>query len=392
MTPEKLKFAYMKNTRFTILVISILCLVTLVAMKPKAFENIFFTPAEIWKDTDGVHINAHGGGIVFNSGMYYWYGEFKTSGRAGNTTLFGVSCYSSADLYNWKNEGIVLKVEDNPNSEITKGCVIERPKVVFNKKTQKYVMWFHLELKNQGYNAARTGVAVSDSPKGPFTFIKSFRPNAGVWPKDFNEAYKVSSENDKNLKSWTDEWKEAIKNGLFIRRDFEKGQMARDMTIFVDTDGKAYHIHSSEDNLSIHISELTDDYLDFTNNWTVVAPAGHNEGPAIFKKDNTYYMITSGCTGWAPNAARSFKSKSIWGPWESLGNPCVGKDAELTFNSQSTYILPVQNKKDAFIFMADRWMPKDPIDGRYVWLPIEIKKGKPVLRWYDKWSLEFFDK
>lgn len=382
----------MRNTRFTILVISILCLITLVAMKPKAFENIFFTPAEIWKDTDGVHINAHGGGIVFNSGMYYWYGEFKTSGRAGNTTLFGVSCYSSADLYNWKNEGIVLKVEENPNSEITKGCVIERPKVVFNKKTQKYVMWFHLELKNQGYNAARTGVAVSDSPKGPFTFIKSFRPNAGVWPKDFNEAYKVSSENDKNLKSWTDEWKEAIKNGLFIRRDFEKGQMARDMTIFVDTDGKAYHIHSSEDNLSIHISELTDDYLDFTNNWTVVAPAGHNEGPAIFKKDNTYYMITSGCTGWAPNAARSFKSKSIWGPWESLGNPCVGKDAELTFNSQSTYILPVQNKKDAFIFMADRWMPKDPIDGRYVWLPIEIKKGKPVLRWYDKWSLEFFDK
>lgn len=375
----------MKKTRITILLICILCLGSLLAMKPKFIGNNFFMPGEIWNDTDGVHINAHGGGIVFNNGKYYWYGEFKTSGRAGNTTLFGVSCYSSKDLYNWKNEGIVLKVEEN-NSEITKGCVIERPKVVFNKKTKKYVMWFHLELKNQGYNAARTGVAISDSPQGPFKFIKSYRPNAGVWPKDFRDDFKVNSEKDKSLKWWTDEWKLAIAEGLFIRRDFEKGQMARDMTIFVDTDGKAYHIHSSEDNLSLHISELTDDYLDFTTNWTVVAPAGHNEGPAIFKKDNVYYMITSGCTGWDPNEARSFRSKSIWGPWESLGNPCVGKDAELTFHSQSTYILPVQNKEGSFIFMGDRWRPKDPIDGRYVWLPIEINNGKPVLKWYDKWS------
>lgn len=376
----------MKKTRLTILVICTLSLGALIAMKPKYTENNFFMPGEKWNDTEGVHINAHGGGIVFNKGMYYWYGEYKTSGRAGNTTLFGVSCYSSKDLYNWKNEGIVLKVEEDPNSEITKGCVIERPKVVFNKKTKKYVMWFHLELKNQGYNAARTGVAISDSPQGPFKFIKSYRPNAGVWPKDFKEEFKIVSEKDKSLKDWTDEWVEAVKNGLFVRRDYDKGQMARDMTIYVDTDGKAYHIHSSEENLTLHISELTDDYLDFTNNWTVVAPGGHNEGPAIFKKDNVYYMITSGCTGWDPNEARSFRSKSIWGPWESLGNPCVGKDAELTFHSQSTYILPVQNKEGSFIFMGDRWRPKDPIDGRYVWLPIEINNGKPVLKWHDKWS------
>jgi hypothetical protein len=382
----------MKKTHLTILVICIISFGALIAMKPKFLENNFFIPGEKWNDTDGVHINAHGGGIVFNKGIYYWYGEYKTSGSVGNTTLFGVSCYSSTNLYNWKNEGIVLKVEEDPNSEITKGCVIERPKVVFNKKTGKYVMWFHLELKNQGYNAARTGVAISDSPQGPFKFIKSYRPNAGVWPKGFKEEFKIVSEKDKSLKDWTDEWKEAVKKGLFIRRDFDKGQMTRDMTIFVDTDGKAYHIHSSEDNLTLHISELTDNYLDFTKNWTVVAPAGHNEAPAIFKKDNMYYMITSGCTGWDPNEARSFKSKSIWGPWESLGNPCIGANANLTFNSQSTYILPVQNKEGSFIFMADSWRPKDPIDGRYVWLPIEIINGKPVLKWHDKWSLETFDK
>ena len=34
-------------------------------------------------------------------------------------------------------------------------------------------MWFHLEPINRGYEAARSGVAVSDSPFGPFNFIES---------------------------------------------------------------------------------------------------------------------------------------------------------------------------------------------------------------------------
>lgn len=353
-------------------------------------ENDSFILGKPWKDTDGIHINAHGGGIVFMDGVYYWYGEHKTAGRGGNTAQEGVRCYSSKDLYNWKNEGIVLKVEKNPDSEITKGCIIERPKVIFNKKTRKYVMWFHLELKNQGYDAARAAVAISDTPKGPFKYIKSIRPNKTMWPMEFDDKLKSASIGENQLKSWTPEWLEAIKNGMLVRRDFEKGQMSRDMTVYVDDDDKAYLIYSSEDNLTLHIAELSDDYLSFTGKWTRMEPAGHNEAPAIFKKDGIYYMITSGCTGWDPNAARSFRSKSIWGPWEVLGNPCIGKGASLTFHSQSTFILPVQGKKDQFIFMADRWKPDNPIDGTYVWLPIKFNKEKPVLKWYDKWTLDVF--
>ncbi|MES2240293.1 MAG: glycoside hydrolase family 43 protein [Bacteroidota bacterium] len=353
-------------------------------------QNNGFIPAKKWKDANGVHINAHGGGVIFDNGTYYWYGEYKTAGRGGNTSLEGVSCYSSKDLYNWNNEGIVLKVEMDLNSEITKGCVIERPKVVFNKKSGKYVMWFHLELKNQGYDAARAAVATSDNPKGPFKFIKSYRPNKEVWPMNFEDKFKTASSNEAALQSWTPEWLLAIKNGMFVRRDFQAGQMSRDMTVYVDDDAKAYLIHSSEENLTLHVSELTDDYLDFTEKWNTVEPAGHNEAPAIFKQDGIYYMITSGCTGWDPNAARSFRSKSIWGPWEVLGNPCIGKEEELTFHSQSTYILKVEGKKDQFIFMADRWKPNNPIDGSYVWLPIKIVDGKPILKWYDQWNLDVF--
>ncbi|MBC3539141.1 glycoside hydrolase family 43 protein [Rufibacter sediminis] len=350
-------------------------------------------PGEIWPDTDGKHINAHGGGILFHKGIYYWFGEHKTAGRGGNSTLFGVGAYSSKDLTSWKNEDIVLKVEENDStSEIIKGCVIERPKVVYNAKTKKFVMWFHLELKGKGYEAARTGVATSDSPTGPFTYLKSYRPNAGVWPINVPSSLQAKKVDETNLKWWTPEWTKEVQDGLFIRRDFQQGQMARDMTVFVDDYGKAYHIHSSEENLTLHISELSDDYLSFTGKWSVLAPAGHNEAPAICKRNGKYYMITSGCTGWDPNAARSFVAESIMGPWKSLGNPCVGEGADLTFESQSTYILPVQGKKNAFIFMADRWRPKNPIDGRYVWLPLLFEDEKPILRWQDAWDLSVFDK
>ncbi|MBD9093235.1 MAG: beta-glucanase, partial [Bacteroides oleiciplenus] len=45
---------------------------------------------EVWKDTDGNVINAHGGGILFNNGKYYWFGEHRPS--SGFTTQVGVTC------------------------------------------------------------------------------------------------------------------------------------------------------------------------------------------------------------------------------------------------------------------------------------------------------------
>jgi beta-xylosidase len=250
-----------------------------------------------------------------------------------------------------------------------------------------------LELKGKGYSAARVGIAVSDNVTGPYTYLRSLRPNAGVWPQNMTEEQKTSNLTMADFSDWwTDEWMAAVHDGLFIRRDFDGGQMSRDMTLFVDDDGKAYHIYASEENLTLHIAELSDGYLSYTGKYIRVAPGGHNEAPAIFKKDGKYFMITSGCTGWDPNAARLFTSESIWGPWEQHQNPCVGDDADLTFHSQSTYILPVAGKDDAFIFMADRWTPKKPIEASYIWLPIQFENGLPVLKWMDQWNLRIFDK
>ncbi len=207
-------------------------------------------------------------------------------------------------------------------------------------------MWFHLELRNQGYHAARVGVAESKKLTGPYTYLYSFRPN---------------------------------------------GHMSRDMTLYVDENEEAYLIYSSRDNYDLRIVQLTDDYLLPTKKDSLLF-SQHREAPAIFKRKGTYYLITSGCTGWAPNKAMLHIAKNLFGPWKQENtNIMVGVNAEKTFNAQSTYVLPVKGKKDAFIFMANRWNPKELIDSRYIWLPIEFKNDLPVIEWRDAWNIKIFN-
>ena len=294
-----------------------------------------FVPGEVWHDRDGAPINAHGGGILFHEGTYYWHGELK-EGRTyvpasnkswGGTRVVagGVSCYSSTNLYDWKNEGVALpSVPDDPDHDLHCDKVIERPKVIYNQATKKFVMWLHVDSVD--YKAARSGVAVSDRPTGPFKYLGSFRPNAGVWPENATAA-------DKNPEQ-------------VLARDFKEGQMARDMTLFVDDDGKAYHFYASEENATMHVSLLTEDYLRPAGKYARIFVGRSTEAPAVFKRGGKYYLIGSGCTGWEPNAARLAVADHIFGPWTELGNPCRGADSEKTYFCQSTFVLPVQGRKD----------------------------------------------
>lgn len=351
-------------------------------------RNKFIMPGEIWPDTEGRHINAHGGAILFHEGVYYWFGEARLPHGENDKTNYGVSCYASTDLLNWTNEGLALKVLADTASLLGPGCVIERPKVIYNKKTHKFVMWFHHELRGQGYKAALTGVAISDRISGPYLYVRSMRPNAGVWPQNLSEEYRNKKVSEGELKSWSDEWKQAVIEGLFVRRDFQGGQMARDMTLFVDRKGKAWHVHSSEENMTLHFSELTDDYLDFTGRYWRVLPGGSNEAPAIFFHKGKYFMFTSGTTGWNPNPARLSTARKLTGEWKSTGNPCRGSDEEnkITFGSQSTNILKVEGTNDAYIYMGDRWTPRDLANSRHIWLPLVWEKGSPVIKWEKSWK------
>lgn len=315
-----------------------------------------FVSGEIWKDTDGNIINAHGAGILYHDGTYYWYGEQKGDSTYWNpkvpswecyrTEAGGVSCYSSKDLYNWKFEGVVLKPDTaDEKSDLHPSQVLERPKVIYNDKTGKFVMWLHVD--SHDYSKAAAGVAISDTPNGEFTYLGSMRPNE---------------------------------------------QMSRDMTLFKDDDGRAYHVYSSESNATLYISLLSDDYLKPSGKFTRNFIDKSREAPAVFKHNNKYYILSSGCTGWDPNVAEYAVADSMLGQWTVLGNPCHGKDADKTFFGQSTYVLPIPGKEGCFIAMFDKWNKTDLIDSRYIWLPVSFKNDSVSIDWSEKWNLTTFDK
>ena len=247
-------------------------------------------------------------------------------------------------------------------------AIIERPKLIYNEKTDKYIIWFHADgptaTSNSSYAAASAGVAISDTPYGPFKFIDRYRLN--VCPEDQEDFHPES-----------------------------KG-MARDMNLFVDDDKSAYIIYSSEENLTLYISKLNDEYtyletpVDeavYGKDFIRLFPGAQREAPAVFKKNGTYYLVSSGCTGWAPNQARYYKATSMLGEWTNEGDPCVGDTQKTTFDSQSTCVF--KTDEGTYVFMADRWNPEDLKNSRYIWLPVTFNDdGSIALEYTEEWTLK----
>ncbi len=286
-------------------------------------------------------INAHGAGVLFHGGVYYLFGEIKKGAtwRVPNqdwedyrVAAGGVSCYSSPDLKHWKHEGVALaSVIGDTANDLDTGRVIERPKVIYNARTGKYVMWMHIDRSDYSY--ARAGVAVSDRPQGPYKYLGSIRPN---------------------------------------------GQMSRDMTVYQDDDGRAYLFYASENNNTMQVCLLSDDYLRTTAVYRRILVGQRREAPAVFKSEGRYYLITSLCSGWDANAATYAVADSVLGVWKQEGNPCVGVDADKTFFSQSTFVLPLRGGR--FLFMADRWNKTDLERSGYLWLPLRVDNGRVEIR------------
>lgn len=310
-----------------------------------------FSPGKVWRDSSRRPINAHGGGMLYHAGVYYWFGENKEgptwlpeSNRSWDgyrVALSGVRCYTSRDLHRWDDQGLVLRaVPEDPTHDLHPTKVCERPKVIHNAATGRFVMWLHID--SEDYKAARAGVAVADKPTGPYQYLESVNP---------------------------------------------EGQESRDQTLFQDEDGTAYRIYSSENNDTTYISQLTDDYLRHSGRFVRVFEGRRMEAHVVFKHAGKYWFVASGCTGWDPNPARSAVADSIWGPWRELGNPCAGRDAAITFHAQSTFVFPVAGKPGIFIFMADRWNKRDLPKSRYLWLPVLFEHDRFIIPWRNRWEL-----
>lgn len=299
-------------------------------------------PGEPWLDNRGQHIQAHGGGILKVDDIYYWYGEDRSKDNEPGRRY--VACYSSKDLVNWTFRNQVFKPSVMP--DIGPRLVLERPKVYFNEKTQKYVMYMHIDGPatpddpGSDYALARVGIATCDKPDGDFEFVRSFRP---------------------------------------------LGKESRDIGQFVDDDGSAYLIFESRPDKGFYIAKLSDDYLDVERQVAFIkSPL---EGGAVVKYNGLYYAIGSALTGWDPNPNKYATAKSLEGPWSAFKD--IAPPDTKTYGSQSTLMLRVTGSKTtSVIFLADMWKPNTQWDSRYLWMPLQIGNGELKLPAPRPWTLD----
>ncbi len=189
--------------------------------------------------------------IAYFDGKYYIYPT--TDGVKWAPTSF--HAFSSTDLVNWKDEGIVLDLTDVPWTE---GKNAWAPAI--GEKNGKYYFYY---TANQEY----IGVAVGDSPVGPF--IDSGKP-------------------------------------LLTYKQY--GGRSIDPDFFMDDDGQAYLYWG---NKRLHAVKLADDLISFDGEVADITPTWYMEAPCVFKRKGKYYFT------WSVNDTRDSRYHVRWGWGES---------------------------------------------------------------------------
>ena len=285
-----------------------------------------------WFDTDGNIVNAHGACIVEDGGRYWLFGEYKSD---ESNAFPGFGCYSSPDLVNWKFERVVLPVQ--PDGILGPERVGERVKVMRCPSTGEYVMLMHAD--DMKYKDPNIAIAVCDRIDGDYRLLGTIEYDG------------------EPIKRW-------------------------DMGTFQDEDGTGY--------LLIHhgpIYRLSPDYRSIEAK--VADIKGMGESPAMFRKDDTYYLLTSHTTSWERNDNYYYTAPSPEGPWEHQGLFCP--EGSLTYNSQCTFVFPLKKDGDIIpMYMGDRWsFPHQASAATYVWMPIQVDGTRlSIPEYWNAWNID----
>ena len=349
-------------------------------------------PGQQWLDTKGNPIHAHSPQIFVHDGVYYWYGENKEHTVSGsNVWTWGIRAYRSTDFYNWEDLGLIIEPDTvNPLSPLHYSQTLDRPHILYNKNTGKWVCWIK-SMDTDGYFV----ILQADRFEGPYSIVKSLKP----------EGFGVG--------------------------DFD---MYAD-----DTTGKAY-VWFERPHWEMICAELSDDYLGtngkFSEHFIGLRPPYTREAPSHFVYRGRHYMFTSGTTGYVPNPSKVAAFDNYHGEYTDLGCPHVSDTYDDSFGSQIASVVKIPGK-NLYVALADRWLPqlagtdipvrtvksyaerykehkpfdrdystpqtKDKtamkrgkwdttVDSRYVFLPVTFDADdKPTLVWQDEWRLEDYD-
>lgn len=357
----------------------------------ESFCNQEVKPGEVWRDTRGKRIEAHAGGMLYENETYYWYGENKehTDGKSHIWT-WGIRMYASKDFYNWTDLGLIIPpVLDNPNSDLFPEKRVDRPHIIKNEKTGKYVCW--LKLCGASANFA---VLTADQLTGPYDLVKEQYNPFGMNIGDFD--------------------------------------------ISVDPDTKNAYLYCEAEHDMVVGIRLNDAYTEgveiVSKQYEHLHAPFCREGVTVFRRNDKLYMLTSGMTGYIPNQSDSAVSAGYEKPFESIGDPHVNDASMASFNSQIGQVFQVPGKKDLYVTIADRWVPDYVVDYKradilrraiasnhnpekyqvtdqekeelmkapmlesanthlatYVLLPIRFENEKPMIDWKDSWKLEDYE-
>lgn len=241
--------------------------------------------------------------MIYIDGTYYFYGENKekTDGKNG-IWHWGVRCYASKDLYNWEDKGLIIPPEpENQESSLHPASQMDRPHIIYNRETKKYVAW--LKIMNKDGTQTET-VLTADEFLGPYTKVRE-----GLKPLNMS---------------------------------------AGDFDLAVAPDGKAYYYFERVHSETI-CADLTADYTDVTGYYSTHFPHPYppyvREATAHFMRKNRHYLITSGTTGYLPNPSEVAAGDSWHGPFTVLGNPHPADKSNTSFHSQISSVFKVPGKR-----------------------------------------------
>ena len=300
-------------------------------------EKAAITSGVIWKDDQGRPVELHGLGLLApplhplgTSGKYYFVGTSKKT-QSSAWLSSGINLYSTFDLQHWHFEAQIF-TNESITTPIPTGEALqyrmERPKLLYNALTKKYVLYFHLDSSH--FKMGMVAVATSNTIDGDYKFVRGYQPD---------------------------------------------GLVSFDMTMYQDHASGAAYLIRSVHNSFVGISQLAADFLDTTG---IISNGSKFEGQTMWKDSSGkgYYMLGSHLSGWKANAAilsHTNQSTLHGATWTVVGNPSF---SSTTFNSQSTFVLPYRHSKSGkmlYIYMADRWNNAGPGsvgNASYVWLPM----------------------
>ena len=285
---------------------------------------------QAWTTAEGAVVQAHAPGFVQKDGLWYMVGEDRSHSWNPDVNL-----YSSPDLVNWT---FVKKIIQNgvTDPRLGRSRMIERAKLLYCAKTGRWVVWCHWESRD--YSASEAACFSSATVDGDYRLEWSGRP---------------------------------------------LGIKSRDCNVFVDHDGTAYFVSTTNENQDIGLFRLSDDYLSVVEH-TPLFVGQRREAPVIVRIADRYFMLSSACTGWAPNQCKLSYSSSLKGGWSPLTN--IGDDK--AFRTQPAAILQIRGTlQTTYLYVGDRWMDPDLPSTKTIVFPIAFEGTDCLFDYRDRFEL-----